>query len=305
MPPAPTLEGRLLCACNCAYDVKAIGPLPTDPASTYYAGAGFTATPAAFVGGPEAIDACLVGTTPDGVVAAFRGTLTFNFQDLPSLADWLNNLTAELVQPAWLPDNSPARVHEGFLTSLENLRKAGAFDEVNRQLLAGGDGTQLLITGHSKGGAVAVLAALRFWAESQIGSKMVTFAAPRAGDRAFADIFNNAQIHHTRYEFQDDLVPHLPPRIDGFVGMLEKIPWIGKWFAGLQLYDYESVGELRFIDWHNQIEPDSAQLERQRDWSIVWLIWRREFGSFAKDHEIYCKAAPGYMSVVCPTGVCP
>src|SRR5438270_14011458 len=105
---APTPEGRLICACNCAYDVAAAGPLPTDPASTYYAGAGFTATPTAFASGDQHIDACLVGTTADGVVLAFRGTLTFNFNDRASLRDWLNNFAALPVQPTWLP-NSPAR----------------------------------------------------------------------------------------------------------------------------------------------------------------------------------------------------
>jgi hypothetical protein len=298
MALAPTLDGRLICACNCAYQIDDSGTLPTDPTDRYYSGAGFAQAPKTFTA--DGINACLVGTTADGVVLAFRGTLSFNFDDLPSLKDWLNNFTAELVRPEWLPDDSPARVHQGFLGSLESLRTRGAFDEANRQLQAVGPGARLLITGHSKGGAMASLAALRFWAKNQTPSQVVTFAAPRVGDRAFADVYNNAQIVHTRYEFQDDVVPHLPPRLGGLVDQLNQIPWIGSLFADIRLADYESVGELRFIDWSNEIEPDSLQLERQRDLHLVWIIWRQEFDRFVQDHEIQCKAEPGYMGTVCP-----
>src|SRR5262249_52990758 len=130
----------------------------------------------------------------------------------------------------------------GFLRSLESLGTIGAFDEVNRQLQAAGPGARLLITGHSKGGALAPLAALRLWAMNQTPSRVITFAGPRVGDRAFADIYNNAQIVHTRYEFQDDIVPHVPPRIGGLVDELKQIPWLGDWFADVRLADYESVG---------------------------------------------------------------
>jgi hypothetical protein len=155
-----------------------------------------------------------------------------------------------------------------------------------------------------KGGALASLAALRFWTENETPSRVISFAAPRFGDRAFADVYNNAHIVHTRYEFQDDLVPHLPPRLGGLVDELKEIPWIGPWFAIVRLADYESVGELRFIDWSNEIEPDSLQIERQRDLDLVWIIWRQQLGRFPQDHEIQCKSDPGYMATACPAGVC-
>jgi hypothetical protein len=100
-------------------------------------------------------------------------------------------------------------------------------------------------------------------------------------------------------------VPHLPPRLGGVVDQLKQIPWIGSVFANVPLADYESVGELRFIDWSNQIEPDSLELERQRDLRLVWLIWRRKFDTFRQDHSIACSPDPGYMVTVCPAGVCP
>jgi triacylglycerol lipase len=176
---------------------------------------------------------------------------------------------------------------------------------VSQQLQAAGPGAQLLITGHSKGGALAILAALRFWVKNQVPSRVVTFAAPRAGDRAFADVYNNARIIHTRYEFQDDLVPHMQPRLGGIVDELDKIPFLGDVFQDIPQCDYESVGELRFINWSNQIEPDSWALEKQRDLKLAWIIWRAQFDTFVSDHQIVCKTAPGYMASVAPVGVCP
>jgi hypothetical protein len=86
---------------------------------------------------------------------------------------------------------------------------------------------------------------------------------------------------------------------------LKQIPRLAPSFADVRLDDYESVGELRFINWSNEIEPDSLELERQRDLHLVWIIWRQEFDRFRRDHEIECKSGPGYMDTVCPVGVCP
>ena len=303
MPPAPTLDGRLICACNCAYDIAQPGKLPTDPADRYYVGAGFLNTPAAFVDA-TGIHAGLVGTTPDGVVLALRGTLSFDFHDRLSLRDWLNDFAAKPVPAEWLPAGSTARVHQGFLLALDALVAQGAFTEINRQLQTVGAGARLLITGHSKGGGVAPLAALRLWRTASLSSQVVTFAAPHAGDPAFADLYSNAQIVHARYEFQDDIVPHAPPSIDGVLAQMEDVPWVGSLLPGLQKYDYEPVGELRYIDWSNAVVGDSTALKLNRLAHLVEIILGEQWDVFRLDHQIVCKAETGYMSVACPTVVC-
>src|SRR5262249_57077105 len=76
--PAPTLDGRLLCASGAAYAITGDEPtLAPDPDNVYLAGAGFVRPPKVLVGGQREIDACLVGEIADGVVIAFRGTLPF------------------------------------------------------------------------------------------------------------------------------------------------------------------------------------------------------------------------------------
>jgi hypothetical protein len=294
---APTLEGRLICACTCTYAVTMGGPLSLDAADVYAAGAGFVQPPAAFVGGDERINGCLVGTLPDGVVVAFRGTLSFDIHSHPTLLDWLGDFNAE---PTPL-DGFPGQVHGGFLAALGTL-----WDEVLAEVAAqriGPAATQpLLVTGHSKGGALAALAAWRLQTAAGVPTKVVTFAAPKVGNRAFRDAYN-AQMNHTRYEYADDIVPHLPASKGGFLEVLASLPVIGARFGGLQRFDYEPVGALRFIDWSGGFDDDTPTLTVERTLSLVRLITRQRFPQIAADHAIACGS--GYMSAVCPTGVCP
>jgi hypothetical protein len=294
---APTLDGRLICACTCTYAVTVDGALDLDAADIYAAGAGFVRPPAAFVGGKELINGCLVGTLPDGVVVAFRGTLPFDVQSHPTLLDWLGDFNA---QPVGL-DGFPGQVHSGFLAALLTLWDRVAA-EVAAQRVGPAAAQPLLVTGHSKGGAMATLAAWRLQTVAGIPTKVVTFAAPRAGNRAFRDAYNGV-IDHTRYEYADDIVPHLPAAQGGFLDVLTALPVIGARFAGLERFDYEGVGALRFIDWSGSFDDDPSGLAVERALSLVRLITRLRFPQIASDHSIACGG--GYMSAVCPTGVCP
>jgi hypothetical protein len=293
---APTLDGRLICACTCTYAVTAGGPLSLDEADIYAAGAGFVRPPTAFVAGREQINGCLVGALPDGVVLAFRGTLRFDPHSHPTLLDWLGDFNAEPTPR----DGFPGQIHGGFLAALVSLWDA-ALAEVAAQRVGPAAAQPLLITGHSKGGALAALAAWLLRAGG-VPTKVVTFAAPKVGSRAFADAYN-AVIDHTRYEYADDIVPHLPASNGGFLDVLSSLPAIGARFAGLPRFDYAPVGALRFIDWSGGFDDDTPALAVERTLSLVRLITRLRFPQIAADHAIACGS--GYMSAVCPTGVCP
>jgi hypothetical protein len=294
---APTLDGRLLCACDCTYAVTADGLLDLSPDDTYYAGAGFLQPPATFVGGDDLIDACLVGTTPDGVVIAFRGTLPFDIHSPPTLLDWLNDFNANPTAAAGFP----GFVHPGFLGALDALWDRAVAEVQNRRAAVGAAGP-LLVTGHSKGGAMAALAAWRFQTGLNVPVKVVSFAAAKPGDAPFRDAYNPV-IDHTRYEDSDDIVPHLPPSQEGFLKVLSSLPVIGDRFAGLQRFDYEQVGVLRYIDAAGDIEDDSPTLAAERTLSLLPLILWGRFNQIAADHSIGCGS--GYMTGVCPAGVCP
>jgi len=296
---ATTLTGRLLCASASAYSVTA-GESTLDPeaALPYYPGVGFLTPPTAFFAGQKDINSCLVGTTDDGVVVAFRGTLPLDGPfTLPTLLDWVNDVNARPVAG----DSLPGQVHEGFLGSLDSLW-TGVRDEVNRQLDKAGPSAPLLVTGHSKGGAVAALAAMRFQAQDGIAPKVVTFAAPKPGNTAFANTYN-ATIDHTRYEFAEDVVPHLPPSTS-LHRVLTTVSFFSRRLPHLQQFDYGRVGTLMYINRTLDVvpDPDNTLLEERRQ-RLFHLILERHLQQIGDDHRSAC--GYGYMTALCPTGVCP
>jgi hypothetical protein len=295
-----SLPGRLLCASGCAYAVVAgEAVLDPDAAAPYYGGVGFRNPPAAFLAGDQDIDAAIVGTTADGVVVSFRGTLSLDGPfTLPKLLDWMNDLNAEPVGGTDLP----GAVHAGFLGSLDALWDA-VRAEVRKQRTAAGAGTPLLITGHSKGGGIAPLAAMRFHEQDDVTAKVITYAAPKSGDQAFCDAYDKIFTDHVRYEYADDVVPHMPPSAD-FLEVLAKIPFFGSRLENLTAFDYERVGTLMYIKRSLEIVAASdASLLSARRLSLAKLIVTGQFQEIGDDHRIAC--GYGYMTALCPVGVCP
>ena len=185
--------------------------------------------PARWTEGPREIDVpridfALVGRFAEGIVVAFRGTLTpvdltpdgrapgpLNFRDFGVWSDWVNSLLHALPVHAVVAGEAlPGRVHGGFAESLDGLW-AGIADEVDR-LRAGEPAPRIYFTGHSKGGALANLAAVRAhraWPLATV--RTVTFGGPRVGDAAFAQAYLAAGIVGHRYEVGEDIVPDVPP----------------------------------------------------------------------------------------------
>jgi hypothetical protein len=298
-PTATTLAGRLLCASGCAYAVTE-GKTTLDPeaAVPYYAGVGFKQPPTTFLAGQDEINACLVGTTADGVVVAFRGTLSLDGPfTIPKLLDWVNDLNARPVQG----EDLQGAVHEGFLQSLNSLWDH-VRDEIKRQLAQAGAGTPLFITGHSKGGGIAPLAAMRFRTQEGSAAKVVTFAAPKSGDKEFVDAYD-AVFDHTRYEFAEDVVPHLPPSAP-FLSILATVAVLSRRLPNLAQFDYERAGSLLYITRSFEIIPDPQEtLLGERRQRLLKLILAGHIQQIGDDHRIAC--GYGYMTALCPSGVCP
>jgi hypothetical protein len=174
------------------------------------------------------IDLALVGRFAEGIVIAFRGTLPPgdlkpNLKSLavPSILDplvvfdWLNNLHGELISGTRVGNGTtlaatiPGRAHEGFAGSLVSLWP-GVASAIER-LREGDDAPRVYFTGHSKGGALANLAAAcagQVWRRAVV--KAVTIGAPRTGDGDFAKAYRDSGIDCIRYEVEEDLVPKIP-----------------------------------------------------------------------------------------------
>lgn len=304
--PAPTLDGRLLCASGAAYAITgSMKTLAPDPTDVYIAGAGFVQPPSVFVAGPDSVDGCLVGRIEDGLVLAFRGTMSLDLNNPPSIVDWAGDFDAQPITVAGFP----GCVHAGFSGALKALWPR-ITDELQRQAAGAPAGLPLLVTGHSKGGAMAALAA---WALSQTDGrprvKVVTFASAKPADKDFRVAYNAAAgIDHTRYEYDIDVVPHLPLADSGLLNALsrlpfESIPGFKEMLADLGRFDYLPVGTLRYIESDGQIVGESDGLWARRETTLAWEIARCQWLQIVANHAIGCGS--GYMSAIAPTGVCP
>jgi hypothetical protein len=215
---AATTAQKMLDAAICAY---AIGPGGYAPSPFYDGPVGWVGTPSAYTDGSDAIDAALLGQTSDGwAVLSLRGTIS-SYDSFASffafIEDWLQDDETTLVPLISPSGTNLGNVHQGFLNATMAL-----WNDVYQQLLtfdwSSPNGLSgLRITGHSKGAGMAFLFAALINAEMGLaGPKMIEvhgFAAPLAGDPAFATAYNNAGLgqNTTRYQAAYDLVPFLPP----------------------------------------------------------------------------------------------
>lgn len=279
------IAARLLLASRLTYSINPDGTLaPMNNQGLI----GFSGPIQVFMLAPDRIDAALLGIAPDALILAFRGTIMVETADPVSrLADWLNDADAVPVNGADLP----GLVHKGFCKSLDALwpsvapaLTAALADPANAQ-------KPLYVTGHSKGGAIAYLAAARIAAKLMPAPapfparlQCVTFAAARPGDVSFAQAFDKLVPHAIRYEYQDDLVPHLPPG-DLLAKSLKTLPALsGAAFVGAGLF--ESAGTLTFFDWSDAMRTDSLELQLSRVGHLLHCAAEADFKRIVADHHI-------------------
>ncbi|MEX1034654.1 MAG: lipase family protein [Sneathiella sp.] len=132
--------------------------------------------------------------TKDGItVVAFRGTALFGRE----VKSYRSNLSTDLVP--WV---GAGRVHEGYYQALWQILGA-----IRREI---GGASEVVLTGHSMGGALAMLAAMPLEV-----SRVHAFASPRIGNREFAEGYSRA-IRVSRYVNRADVLARLP-----FSGMVQ------------------------------------------------------------------------------------
>lgn len=108
----------------------------------------------------------------------------------------MNDLDAVLVEGKCFP----GRIHAGFLSSVMAL-----WPWIKEQAEKEQKEKPLVLTGHSKGGAIACLAGYLLRA---IRPYVVTFGAPRFADQAFAEAY---EVPTFRFQNPADRVTGLPP----------------------------------------------------------------------------------------------
>jgi triacylglycerol lipase len=132
-----------------------------------------------------------LGVCDTHAVLSFRGT------DPVTLPNWLTVVAVRLIACA----EYEGRVHHGFNYALRRTwsRVESVLDEVGDK--------PLFLTGHSMGGAMAVLAGCRLAKAERPAAATYTFGAPRVGDHHFC---RGYELPTYRLVNRLDLVPELP-----------------------------------------------------------------------------------------------
>ncbi|XP_051149779.1 triacylglycerol lipase OBL1-like [Andrographis paniculata] len=158
------------------------------------------------------------------IVVAFRGTAPFD-------ADaWRTDIDI-----SWHQFKGVGKIHRGFMKALGMQKSDGWPKELRRRrcrefayyrireelktLISEDEGAKFILTGHSLGGALAVLFAgvLAMHEEAAVLRRLegvYTFGQPRVGDSHFGDYLKAKMdfyhVNYYRYVYCNDLIPRLP-----------------------------------------------------------------------------------------------
>ncbi|MES1155832.1 MAG: lipase family protein, partial [Pseudorhodoplanes sp.] len=131
--------------------------------------------------------------------------LSFAGTDPVAFANWITNFNL----------GARARdIHRGFDDAVDAI-----WAELPAALTSAPAAQPLFITGHSLGGALAIIAAERLQRELKIDvAGVYTFGAPRVGSQSFAQSYNACGLGDRSYRLVHglDIVPTLPPSTLGF-----------------------------------------------------------------------------------------
>lgn len=160
--------------------------------------------------------------TPKYDIAGFvlrsdsQKTIYLVFRGSSSLENWVVNLT--FGKTNYTPV-SGAQVHQGFYNGYKEA-SAYFFAQLQAQHAAY-PGYTIAVTGHSLGGAQALLAGMDLYQRiSTLNTgnlKIYTVGCPRVGDSNFAYYVEGTGITVSRSVHDRDIVPHLPPESFGFL----------------------------------------------------------------------------------------
>lgn len=308
--PAPTIEGRMLCASGLTYSIPSSSirskklsqdfQIPkTDP---FYAGVGYIKPPITIENGDVA---CTIGENKDGIIIAFRGTV-YN-----SASKWLT----DLMLVAKKGEGIPGKVHRGFYDNFMLIHK-DIHSYFKNHL-----GKNIFITGHSNGAGIAPIAAYLLCENyNLIANQVFLFAPPNPGNPEFARAYNARFSNTFSYVNNGDIVSVLPPSLTlaedlatcisstKILSDEEKV-LMNALLTNNSFLDYTHVGEnIKFIKNSKpgkySVETLTATTRNKIQFPEIKNIFSSDnFLGFAVANSHMCGYS--YMNAICPTVTCP
>ncbi|MGH8581366.1 MAG: alpha/beta fold hydrolase [Gammaproteobacteria bacterium] len=204
------------------------------------------------------------------VILAFRGT------EFTRIADWFRNLDADFELTAL------GRVHDGFHKALQEVwsSEQGVKAAIERFR---DRGQPIWVTGHSLGGALALLAAAEL--ELRLATPvhgLYTIGQPRVGDEFFLRAVNRAlSERYYRFVNNNDVVTRVPASVYGYrhagrllyfdtqERLLDRLPWwletleaVRGTVKGLRQLQPDVIGDHGTAEYVRLIEKNRAVATR-------------------------------------------
>ena len=140
-----------------------------------------------------------------GVLPGSSNPLILAFRGTHELRDWITD--AEF----WREPGPAGTVHHGFLRAADSVLPALL------RALPPPRVAPVYLTGHSLGGALAMLVAYELFLREIPVAGVITFGQPRVGDRDWAKIYDHVLGDVTwRVVHEEDLVPRIPGVLLGY-----------------------------------------------------------------------------------------
>lgn len=165
-----------------------------------------------------------------------------------NLTNWIVDFKFWKIKDSWLD----IRVHKGFYEATREVFWDSVFD-LNPTY-------KTTITGHSLGGAIAILLGMYLDSFGHPETDVITFGQPRVTNKSGANKFKTFPFQ--RVIITADLIPHLPPR------------WLGYRHFGNRWYlkPKSKEGLLASVDLVN----DQEELEDPKEALELWDSWVAE-----------------------------
>lgn len=181
-----------------------------------------------FIKDDETDTECFILADRYKIIVTFRGT------EPDTLKDWRTD--ARIKKVIWQEGNRLGEVHRGFYKALSSVwvKVAEQIKELQN------NNQSIWFTGHSLGGALAVLASATTMFQTNIKgfAGVYTYGQPRVFDPELAKHFNKGNSHRCfRIVNNNDIVARVPPQIFGYshVGKLKYFDTDGKLHSDGQL----------------------------------------------------------------------
>ena len=201
-----------------------------------------------------------IAGSDEAIIVAFRGTQPSD------LRDWMTDVNIAPVNFDYLFPHAPdiGHVHNGFGHAFRDVR-----DEIFRTIaLFQTKGQSLWFTGHSLGGALAVIATATCLFDNSTRlpvNGLYTYGQPRAGDNIFVGNFEQRFKSKTfRFVNDADIVTRVPPRGLG----------------------YAAEGELIYFDNHGVAHADESWWNRFLSNVSVGIEVARNLPTLIEDHDL-------------------